>query len=77
MLFAELLLAAGIPLLASAENVINLSGKQWKVTNPQGNVSAPGSLPSHVHLDLFAAGVIRESFPLLFGRAKLTRTHCS
>jgi beta-mannosidase len=60
MLLAQLLLTTGLPLLACAQNVVDLSGKQWTVTNPEKNVSAPGSLPSHVHLDLHNAGVIRE-----------------
>lgn len=59
MRFADLLLAAGLPLLASAQHVVDLSGKDWTVRNAQGNVSASASLPSQVHLDLYAAGVIR------------------
>ena len=53
-------LAAGLPLLASAQHVIDLSGNNWTVKNAQGNVSAPASLPSQVHLDLYAAGKIRK-----------------
>lgn len=58
MLVAGLLLAGSLPLLASAQHVIDLSGKDWTVNDTQGNVSAAASLPSQVHLDLYAAGVI-------------------
>lgn len=53
-------LTAGFPLWASAQHVVDLSGNNWTVKNAQGNVSAPASLPSQVHLDLYAAGVIRK-----------------
>lgn len=61
MLLRGVLLATGFPLLTSAQHVINLSGDNWTVKNAQGNVSVPASLPSQVHLDLYAAGVIRKS----------------
>lgn len=60
MLSGILLLAAGFPLLSVAQHVIDLSGKNWTVRNSEGNVSAPASLPSQVHLDLYSAGVIRK-----------------
>lgn len=60
MLLRGVLLAAGFPLLTSAQHVIDLSGDNWTVKNAQGNVSAPASLPSQVHLDLYGAGVIRK-----------------
>lgn len=63
MLLRGVLLAAGFPLLTLAQHVIDLSGDNWIVKNAEGNVSAPASLPSQVHLDLYAAGVIRE-YPL-------------
>lgn len=53
-------LTAGFPLLTAAQHVIDLRGDNWTVKNAQGNVSAPASLPSQVHLDLYAAGVIRK-----------------
>jgi hypothetical protein len=58
-----LLLAAGLPLLSAAQHVIDLSGKGWTVKNAQGNVSAAASLPSQVHLDLYAANITSEFSP--------------
>lgn len=54
---------AGFGLVASislAKTVIDLSGSDWTLTNQQGNVSIPGTVPSHAHLDLYAAGVIND-----------------
>lgn len=62
MLMRAILLTAGFPLLTLAQHVIDLSGDNWTVKNAQGNASAPASLPSQVHLDLYAAGVIREYY---------------
>lgn len=42
-----------------ARNVIDLSKREWKLTNPPyNNISVPGAVPSQAHLDLYAAGVI-------------------
>lgn len=49
---------------ALAQNVIDLSGDGWTVSNNALNISVPGRVPSQAHLDLFAAGVIGESFVL-------------
>ncbi|GAM42617.1 beta-mannosidase Bma2A [Talaromyces pinophilus] len=62
MLLRGVFLAAGFSLLTSAQHVIDLSGDNWTVQNAQGNVSAPASLPSQVHLDLYAAGVIPDPY---------------
>lgn len=58
--FNNLRFLVGSLTLCTAQHVIDLSGTGWTVTNPAGNVSVPGSLPSQTHLDLFAAGVISE-----------------
>ncbi|KAE8554084.1 hypothetical protein EYB25_002622 [Talaromyces marneffei] len=58
----KILLAAGFPLLTLAQRVIDLSGDNWTVKNEECNLSAPASLPSQVHLDLYAAGVIPDPF---------------
>ncbi|KAJ7480329.1 glycoside hydrolase family 2 protein [Mycena galericulata] len=47
-------------ILASA---FDLSTLDWALHNQNGSISVPGTLPSQVHLDLKAAGVITE--PLL------------
>jgi beta-mannosidase len=49
-----------LPLYTTAQHVVDLSGRGWTVKNARGNVTAPGSLPSQVHLDLYAAKVIGE-----------------
>lgn len=43
-----------------AQKVINLSGNHWTLTDQQGNVSIPGSVPSNAYLDLFAAKLIPD-----------------
>ena len=54
--------------LAQCENIVDLTGKSWTLTDQQGNVSIPGAVPSQSQLDLFAAGIIGdplvgEAFP--------------
>ncbi|KAF7976445.1 hypothetical protein HWV62_6683 [Athelia sp. TMB] len=44
----------------SGKSVIDLSGSHWTLTNQQRNVSIGGAVPSHAHLDLYAAGVIDD-----------------
>ncbi|KZP04383.1 glycoside hydrolase family 2 protein [Athelia psychrophila] len=53
---------AALQLAASvhSKHIIDLSGDAWTLTNQQGNVSIPGSVPSYSQLDLFAAGVIGD-----------------
>ena len=48
--------------LASAKHITNLSETAWTLSNDALNISVPGSLPSQVHLDLFAAGVIGDPY---------------
>ena len=44
-----------------SQNVIELSGSSWTLTNPPyNNISVSGSVPSQVHLDLYAAHVIPD-----------------
>jgi beta-mannosidase len=57
--------AAGIILLghrAAALNVLDLSSQRWTVESQSLNISARGQIPSHVHLDLFAAGIIGDPY---------------
>ncbi|KIW06424.1 uncharacterized protein PV09_02872 [Verruconis gallopava] len=42
--------------------VFDLSKLVWTVGNEALNISVPGSLPSHVHLDLFKARVINDPY---------------
>lgn len=46
---------------ADGKQVIqDLAAQNWTVTNEYGNITVPGSYPSHVHLDLYKSGVISE-----------------
>lgn len=47
---------------AYSQHVVDLSGDHWTVSNKALNVSAPGHLPSQVHLDLYAANVIEDPY---------------
>lgn len=47
---------------ACSQHVVDLSGDNWTVSNKALNVSAPGHLPSQVHLDLYAANVIEDPY---------------
>lgn len=50
------------PCLVSAD-VISLSNLSWSLRNENGSIDVPAKVPSQVHLDLLAAGIITE--PLL------------
>ncbi|RDW81477.1 beta-mannosidase mndA [Aspergillus mulundensis] len=41
---------------------IDLSDVKWTLSSPALNITVPASLPSHVHLDLFKAGVIDDPY---------------
>ncbi|KAF7968949.1 hypothetical protein HWV62_28789 [Athelia sp. TMB] len=45
---------------AQCKHIIDLAGQAWTLTDGQGNISVRGIVPSHSHLDLFAAGVIGD-----------------
>lgn len=46
---------------ANGKQVVHdLAAQNWTVTNEYGNITVPGSYPSHVHLDLYKGGVISE-----------------
>lgn len=59
------MLVAGLADLVAAkeQHVHDFAAKDWTVTNEYGNITVPGKYPSHVHLDLHAAGVIGKSLP--------------
>lgn len=58
--------ALGVSLLAtslsSATNIVDLSEQDWTLSNAPYSISVPGKVPSHVHLDLFSAGVIGDPY---------------
>ncbi len=44
--------------LAWDQHIMDLSTVNWSLSGPALNTTVPASIPSHVHLDLFNAGVI-------------------
>jgi beta-mannosidase len=53
------LAALALP-LAAASSILDLSSQNWTLSNPGLNISVPGSVPSHAHLDLYASSVISD-----------------
>ena len=51
-----------LPLGVTAFNVLDLSSQRWTLENQAYNVSVKGRVPSHVHLDLYAAQVIGDPY---------------
>ncbi|KAI2616054.1 glycoside hydrolase family 2 protein [Hypoxylon sp. NC1633] len=47
---------------ADAMNVVDLSDVTWTLKNDRRNISVPGNVPSHVHLDLYASQVIEDPY---------------
>lgn len=46
-------------------NVFDLSKQQWTLTSPNfPNISVPGKVPSHAHVDLYAANIISDPYVL-------------
>lgn len=44
-------------------NVLDLSTQQWTLTSPNfPNISVPGKVPSHAHVDLYAANIISDPY---------------
>ena len=60
MQLQKILLSSAVASAASARNVVDLSGNGWTLENPELNVSVPGSVPSHAHLDLYKAQIIGD-----------------
>lgn len=61
MQLRQYLIATAFP-LALGQQVLDLSQSSWTLSNPGLNISVPGSLPSHAHLDLYAAQVIGDPY---------------
>ncbi|KAL6809887.1 glycoside hydrolase family 2 protein [Trichoderma camerunense] len=48
-------------LAAAGKNVIDLSKQKWTLTSPNfNNISVPGKVPSHAHVDLYEANIISD-----------------
>ena len=63
IIFALATASSGIP-ATFGQHVLDLSGDAWIASSKALNISVPGHLPSHVHLDLLAAGVIGNVCPV-------------
>ena len=63
-----ILLAFTVLLLTTSvlsQNVTDLSGASWTLENLPLNINVPGSVPSQVHLDLYAAQVISDPYAVI------------
>ncbi|PHH70346.1 hypothetical protein CDD80_6071 [Ophiocordyceps camponoti-rufipedis] len=49
-------------LAAAGGRVLDLSQQQWQLQNHRLGIDVPGTVPSHVHLDLQRAGVIDDPY---------------
>ncbi|KAI2463727.1 glycoside hydrolase family 2 protein [Annulohypoxylon bovei var. microspora] len=56
------LLIALVSLTVGAVNIVDLSDVEWTLKNDGNNISVPGKVPSHVHLDLHASNVIDDPY---------------
>lgn len=47
-------------------NILDLSKQQWTLISPNfPNISVPGKVPSHAHVDLYAANIISDPYVLV------------
>ncbi len=61
MAILKALLGLFLTLTVIAQKVIDLSGSDWRLTNPPyNNINVPGAVPSQAHLDLYAARIISD-----------------
>lgn len=75
--FLVLLTAAILPSRVFAD-VFSLSDLSWSLSNENGSIVVPGSLPSEVHLDLKSADIITEPLIGINGALiMLGRTCCN
>lgn len=52
-----------LQLVAAGQNVIDLSTQEWTLSSPQHeDISVPGKVPSHAHVDLYAADIITDPY---------------
>lgn len=47
---------------AAAKNIVDLSTQNWILHSDEFNISVRGNVPSHVHLDLYAAQVVGDLY---------------
>ncbi|KAL9130089.1 MAG: hypothetical protein Q9217_001648 [Psora testacea] len=62
MALASLLVTPLLILTAVTQKTIDLTRNDWRLENLPLNISVPGSVPSQVHLDLYAAQVIGDPY---------------
>lgn len=62
ILFLGALFSPALPSQGLAVNIIDLSDSSWTLSSIPRNITVPGKVPSQVHLDLFAAGVIPDPY---------------
>lgn len=56
-------LLGNVASLSGDATILDLSTIPWVLSSPQyPNISVPGSVPSHAHLDLFREGVIPDPY---------------
>jgi len=48
------------PLSSTSSWVVDLGGTSWQVTDSEGNVTAPATVPGEIQTDLVAAGVLPQ-----------------
>ncbi|KAK7735533.1 hypothetical protein SLS53_007446 [Cytospora paraplurivora] len=51
-----------LPATLASSHAIDLSTQKWTLSNTPYNISVPGKVPSHVHLDLQASQVIGDPY---------------
>lgn len=61
----QLLTALLFAISVLSQKVIDLSGNDWTLANLPLNINVSGSVPSQVHLDLYAAQVIGDPYAKL------------
>lgn len=47
---------------AGTHKTIDLSDQEWTLTSPDNDERVSGKVPSHAHVDLFNAGVIKDPY---------------
>ncbi|KAI1211247.1 glycoside hydrolase family 2 protein [Annulohypoxylon truncatum] len=62
MYLALLVAVASLIVDAIGVNIVDLSDANWTLQNGGMNISVPGKVPSHVHLDLYASNVIDDPY---------------
>ncbi|KAI0839743.1 glycoside hydrolase family 2 protein [Hypoxylon sp. FL0890] len=61
-MYYSTLIASFAASVAGAVTVVDLSDTSWTLENGDRNISVPGKVPSHVHLDLLTSQVIDDPY---------------